>query len=338
MATLKDIADRAGVSIATVSRVLNHDQSFSIGKETRQLVLETAEELQYIPLPRKPRKTTVLALVMLYSELEELEDPYYLSVRANIRKEAARQDYTVKEYFTPHEENLTEQLRQSAGVIIIGATFSCTPALMQQVKAAGVPVVVADFWTDETTWDYVYVDFRTAVNLALKHLTEMGYERIGFLGARDLDKATDTELPDLRERYYEENRRMNDSYDPVDVYIGHEVSCDEGYRLMQQAIANGRLPQAFFIATDNMAIGAIKALKEANIAIPKQVAVVGYNDIPAAAYLSPSLSTVRARTDLLGIFALRLLNDRITNERDAGVRLVVPCVLAVRQSSAATRD
>lgn len=342
MPTLKDIADRVGVSVAAVSRVLNHDKSFSITNATRQMILEAAQELQYVPSARKQRHPMTVALVMLYSELEELEDPYYLSIRANARKEAVRQGYSVLEFFTPLGHDLQgagfgNALRQTAGVIVIGSTNSYTPPLREQLIAAGVPVVLADFWTDEPRWDYVYVDFRTAVNMAMDHLVGMGYERIGFIGARERDATTGAELLDLRERYYEENRRAAGRYNPADVIIGKKTSCDEGYALMRQAIsAGGLLPRALFVMTDNMAIGAIKALKEDGIAIPEQVAVVGYNDIPAAAYLSPSLTTVRTRTDLLGVFAHRLLNDRINNERDIGLRIVAPCELIVRQSSGIT--
>ena len=82
-----------------------------------------------------------------------------------------------------------------------------------------------------------------------------------------------------------------------------------------------------------MAIGALRALREAGVRVPEDVAVIGCNDIPAAAYLSPTLSTVRLRTDIMGIMAVRLLHDRIQQERDMGVRLVVPSELVVRDSS-----
>jgi len=333
--TLKDIADKVGVSTATVSRVLNQDKTFSISSDTRQQILETAQELQYVPSIRKSRHALTVALVMLYSELEELEDPYYLSIRANTRKEAVSQGYSVQEFFAPHGPDLGSSLHRSAGVIVIGSTNSYTTMLQDQIQSVGVPVVFVDFWTNEPYRDCVFVDFRTAVNTAMDYLTGMGYDRIGFIGAMEYNATEGRDLPDLRERYYEENRRLVGLYNPSDVLVGKKASCDEGYALMQQAISSGDLPRAFFIMTDNMAIGAIKALNEADIDIPGRVSIIGYNDIPAAAYISPPLTTIRTRTDLLGIHAQRLLNDRINNERDVGLRVVVSCELVVRQSCGA---
>ncbi len=333
MATLKDIADKAGVSMATVSRVLNQDKSFSTSDATRQLVLETAGELQYVPAARKPRKASTIALISQYSATEELGDPYYLSIRANARKEAQRMGYEAQEFFAPHAPALADQLKKAAGIIVIGSRYNYTPALGACVRGADVPVVLADFWVDEPDWDYVYVDFRQAVGLALSHLREKGYESVGYLGARETNTATGQEMPDLRERYFEELQREACCFDARHMHVGCDISCDEGYALMANAIKEGGLPRAFFAFTDNFAIGALKALKDANVRVPDEVALVGYNDIPAAAYFSPSLSTVRARTDLLGAFAVRLLDDRLSTGRDTGVRVVIPCELVARQSS-----
>ena len=190
-----------------------------------------------------------------------------------------------------------------------------------------------DFFTDDLLHDCVYVDFRSLVKAALKHLEDMGYRRIGYIGGRDRSAETGELVPDLRERYFEEYLRLAGRYLPEYMLTGDAVTCDTGYRLAKQAVEAHRLPEAFFVANDSMAIGAFRALREAGVRVPEDVAVIGCNDIPAAAYLTPTLSTVRLRTDIMGIMAVRLLRDRVLHERDMGVHLVVPSELVVRGSS-----
>ena len=333
MTTLKDTAERAGVSIATVSRVLNHDKTFSIADDTRQLIWKTAEELQYYNGSRSTRRLVRFALIVLHTELDELEDPYYLSIRVNIRNEASLRSILVDEYFADSSLLNTALLSSYNGLIVLGSTHSWSQEMANCVLGAERPVVFTDFWTDELRHDCVYVDFRDLVKTALKHLIDMGYHKIGYIGGRERSLKTGEFAPDLRERYFTEYLRLENRYLPEYVFTGDATTCDTGYRLAQKAAADGCLPDAFFVTNDSMAIGALRALREAGVRVPEDVAVIGCNDIPAAAYLSPTLSTVRLRTDIMGIMAVRLLHDRIQQERDMGVRLVVPSELVVRDSS-----
>lgn len=333
MVTLKDIAERAGVSIATVSRVLNHDKSFSISDDTRQLIWRIADELQYRNSTRASRRLTRFALIVLHKELDELEDPYYLSIRINIRNEASSQGILVDEFFADTAVLNASLLSGYNGLIVLGSTHSWSQELEDCILQAGKPVVITDFWTDALQHDCVYVDFRALVKTALRHLIDMGYQKIGYIGGRETSLKTGESVPDLREKYFIEHLRLENMYHEEYVFTGDETTCDTGYRLAQQAVKASLLPDAFFVANDSMAIGVLRALREAGVRVPEDVALIGCNDIPAAAYLSPTLSTVRLRTDIMGIMAVRLLNDRIQHDRDMGVRLVVPSELVVRDSS-----
>lgn len=333
MATLKDIAERAGVSIAAVSRVLNHDKTFSISNDTRQAILEIAQDLQYQGNPRTMRKSMRFALIVLHTELDELEDPYYLNIRVNIRNEAALHEIAIDEFFAGSSALNASLLSAYSGLIILGSTHSWNRDVARCIEKTGRPVVFTDFWTDNLMHDCVYVDFRDLVKVALSHLEEMGYQKIGYIGGRERNAETGGLVPDLRERYFEEYLRLSDRYLPDYVFTGDATTCDVGYQLASQAVQLKRMPEAFFIANDSMAIGAFRAFREAGIAVPEDVAVVGCNDISAAAYLTPTLSTVRLRTDIMGVMTVRLLRDRVLNERDMGVHIVVPSELVVRDSS-----
>lgn len=120
-----------------------------------------------------------------------------------------------------------------------------------------------------------------------------------------------------------------------DSYVG-EFTLSDGYALMQQAIAGGNLPQAFFIASDSMAVGALRALQEKNIKVPEDVAIVSFNDIEMAAYVNPPLTTVKVHTEQMGSVAVKLLLDRLAG-REIPLKVTVPTELIVRESCGAKK-
>lgn len=333
MVTLKDIAEKAGVSVAAVSRVLSQDKTFSISNDTRQLILEIAQELQYQGCARNAKRPWRFALLILHTALDEIEDPYYINIRVNVRREAALYDIPVDEIFVGTTPLSAAQLTGYSALIVLGSTHTWSREIARCVEKSGKLVAIADFWTDDLRYDCIYLDFRDLVKLALKHLEAAGYQRIGYLGGRERSVETGKLMADLRERYFEESMRLSGNFQPQYVLTGEETTCNMGYQLAKEAIQKNCLPEAYFVSNDSMAIGALRAFREAGISVPEQVALVGCNDIPAAAYLSPPLTTVRLRADMIGIMAVRLLRDRLLHERDMGVHVVVPSELVVRESS-----
>ena len=172
MARLKDIAQRAGVSLATVSRVLNHDESFSISNVTKQKVLAAAQELEYHIAERGKEQENELRLMMilLYDELQEIGDPYYLTVRTNVKDEAKGRGMRVKEYFCPPGQDPPQKLGDYDGIIVIGSTDSWSRQLEEQVQISRRPVVFVDFLPDFAGADYVVPDFRDLMERALGYL------------------------------------------------------------------------------------------------------------------------------------------------------------------------
>ncbi len=206
------------------------------------------------------------------------------------------------------------------GLIFIDRSFDFTVEHAKQVKN----VVFIDSSPDVESFDSVVIDFERVTKLALDHLFSLGHTKIGYIGGfRTYGK-------DLREYYYERLMKEKELYNAEHVYIG-EWGTPEGNRLMNEAIAKGNLPTAFFVASDPLAIGAIHALKEAGIRVPEDVAIVGFNDIEISQFMSPPLTTIRIQAEMMGRMAVKLLVDQM-NGRDIPVQVTVPAKLMVRSS------
>lgn len=331
MATLKDIAKLAGVSPATVSRVLNHDESLSVSDETRERVFEAAGSLGYKTIKQRNKrmgKGIRIGIVHWYSQKEEVGDPYYLSIRKGIEKECIKKKVEVMTIFKNHDEDASNQLKNLRGIVAIGK-FSQEE--IQQFASYTKNIVFADFSPDEKKYDSVVIDFRKTMIEVLEYLLGIGHRRIGFIGGREYVGKNKEMLHDEREVTFRDFMMSKGLYHDENLYIGRFAPQD-GYNLMKKAIAKGNLPTAFFVASDSMAMGAIQALYEANINVPGDVSICGFNDIATAKYLIPPLTTVKVHTEFMGSTAVDLLLERIHEDREICKKVVLPTEFVVRGS------
>ncbi len=335
MATIKDIARIAGVSPATVSRVLNYDKSLSVADETRKRVLEIAEDLDY-KTPKQRNKNLdierVLKIGILhwYSQEEELEDPYYLSIRRGIEKECFEKKVDILTLFK-QDIPYTDKLKNLDGIIAIGK-FSTEE--INEFLTYSKNIVFVDFSPDEKKFDSVVIDFKKIVNEVLEYLYNSGHREIGYIGGREYIGPNNEQVIDERENTYLQFVKEKGIYNSDIVYF-EQFNSSSGYKLMKEAIKKGSLPSAFFIANDSLAIGAMKALYEANIQIPDEISLIGFNDIPTAKYLVPPLSTIKVHTEFMGATAVGILLERIFESRSKliPIKVVIPCELKIRKSS-----
>ena len=167
---------------------------------------------------------------------------------------------------------------------------------------------------------------------ALYHLFSLGYQEIGYIGSRDFDCRSNCFIEDLREKAFGEIMRMSGGYNPNHVYLGEAIDSRVGYQLMDQCLNKESWPRAFFIQNDTMAIGALKAIKKHGLKVPQDIAIVSCNDVPTAAYLTPSLSSIRIHSDLMGQMAVLLMRERLNCCREIGIKIVIPSEIKVRQS------
>lgn len=328
MATIKDIAERAGVSSATVSRVLNYDASLSVADETKKRVFEVAEELSY--RKRTPNKKYVdrkIAIVHWYTEQEELNDLYYLSIRLGIEGRCKDIGLSPEIYFFDNIQDM--KVAELEGIIAVGKFSGQQVTILAEINPN---IVFVDYSPDEEMYDSIMIDFEKATKKVIDFFLNTNHQAIGFIGGEELIKGQKDPIDDLREKTFRSYMKKHKLYNERFVYMG-TFSVDNGYQLMKQAIEElgDDLPSAFFISSDVMAIGSLRALHEANIKIPEQVSIIGINDISVSKYMYPSLSTVRVHTEIMGGTAVDTLLERLEG-RKVAKKVVVATKLIVRSS------
>ncbi|MFN2747024.1 LacI family DNA-binding transcriptional regulator [Bacillus sp. z60-18] len=344
MATIKDIALQAKVSSTTVSRVLNHDQTLSVAPETRQRILDIAHQLGY-KNSRKRRDeqdpaaeggSPRIGIVVCQTQEEELNDPYFYSIRQGIESECFEKGVFITKFIQLSSIRSSQPVGDVDGLIVIGRINF---AGLRQIVGEAAKVVYINHTDSEEQHDSVVVDFQKAAARAVNHLKSLGCKRIGYIGGREKehfrisDQKTETvEIEDKRLTTFLE---MAGAENADNVYIG-EYTMQQGYELMKQALLAKHVPEAFFIASDSMAIGALRALRESGIKVPEDVALVSFNGIEAAEFANPPLSTVKVHTEEMGRTGVKLLLDRISG-RSLPLQVTVPSELIIRESCGSGR-
>lgn len=331
MSTIKDIAELAGVSVATVSRVLNYDETLNVQEETKKKVFEAAEQLEYHMKEKKKRKRKLkLGVICSYSPEEELEDPFYLAVRIAIEKEIEENGF--KKVLLDIEDSM-EHLTAVDGIICLG-TFGNTT--VEKIDQTQKPHIYVDTIGNRDTGDSIVTDIKHSVLQVLEYLWEQGHRRIGFIGGREQDsdgrEILDARLPSFQ-RFLDEKGVLCESLVKIAGYTSKH-----GYRLMKEMLENEEPPTAVFAANDSLAVGCYRAIQERGLQIPEDISVVGFNDISIAKYLAPPLTTVHVHMNFLGRQAVRMLVERIQSERVINMHVSVSTELVIRESVGSAED
>ena len=332
MATIKDIAKKAGVSSATVSRVLNYDETLSVSDEKRKLILEIAESLEYMP-PRQRNESKItkklkIGLVHWYTMSQELDDPYYMSIRLGIEKMCYENNIEIVKIFKPDEYDF-QRLESVDGFIAIG---KFTDGQISKIYERSPNIVFVDSSPREEEFDSVVIDFEKAVVGAIDHLWQLGHRNIGYIGGREYIGPDQVALGERRESVFRQHMIDLGRFDEKNVLIGAFLA-ESGYRLMKQAIQDlNPLPTAFFVASDSIAIGVLRAIHECGLRVPKDVSIIGFNDIPTSKYTVPPLTSIRVHKEFLGETAVELLLERIIKKRTIAKKVIVPTTLQIRDS------
>lgn len=333
MATIKDIANVAGVSIATVSRILNFDKTLNVSEETRKKVFSTAEEMNYVTIKERKNKLKnyTIGIICSFNEIKELSDPYFLSIRMAIEKKCLEDNIGFKSlYLSNFIKDNTYNYKDLDGIIAIGIFESDE---INKLRELSPNIIFIDSSPEEWEFDSIVVDLKYGTKKALDYLYNLGHKDIGYIGAKVIphNSIDGNELINYREATYKEFMIDINNYREEWVFKGN-FTPEDGYMLMKEVLKLKKLPSAFFIASDPMAIGAYKAIQEEGYSIPNDISIVGFDDIATAQYLSPSLTTVKIFTDYMGEIALETLMERIREERHLSKKIVLPVKLIIRDS------
>lgn len=323
MATLKDIAKEAGVSLATVSRVLNDDPTLSVKEETKHTILEIAERLEYTVLPQyraqqnKKQHYHFLALYN-YCKTAEINDPYYLSIRYGIELQCEKLGIELSNCY---ENTLHLDQNKIDGVLMVG---NGTANMLKQIEKVCSNICYIDFSDRKKRFDSVDIDLTYITKEIIDYFIAQGYDRIGFIGGQD-----NVDSQDIRESAFTEYGVLKNVVKTEDIYHGN-FSSSSGYELAKQMLDKANYPHALFVASDSIAIGVLRALHERNIAIPDDIALISINDIPTAKFTIPSLSTVRIHSEVMGSQGVNLLFERLRDQRKEPIQVLVSSQLILR--------
>ncbi len=332
-ARLKDVASHAGVSVKTVSNVVNNKPF--VKPETRQRVEAAIKELGYRPnLAARQLKRGRSGFIGLV--VPEFETPYFAELASRIWAEAEKHGYTTLLNLTGADPKLERNAFQGVGnQLIDGLIFSPQALSGPQIveRAHELPMVMLGEQPVPPGLDHVAIDSVRAARKATDHLLSRGHRRIGAIG---LNTERGTSL-DRAEGYRQALRSAGISPE-ADLMVGvPSYSRRAGRAAMNRLLSLPEPPTAVFCFNDAMAVGAIRACYEAGLSVPREMAVAGVDDIPEGRYITPSLTTVSPDLEFLAREAFRLLLRRIeagqTGEQLEDADILVPWRLTIREST-----
>ena len=330
--TIKDLAKETGYGIATVSRVLNNKHCVS--EKARTAILKAAEECGFelndnAKQLKQQRPTSILVVV------KGISNEMFGSLLESIQSEVAKKEYPLLVDYIDEDDN--EVLRavrlcrekKPLGILILGGNSEHFKKDFEKIK---IPCVLVSNSAKELGFENlssVSTDDRLAAKCAVDSLIEMGHKKIAVIGG---DKET-SDTGRLRyEGCMDSFKEHGIDFDPELDYQGVRFSCKDGYNAANALLKNNRGFTAIFAAADVMAIGAMRALCDNGLCVPKDVSVFGYDGIAIGSFLIPKLSTVEQSVSKMAKRSVEILLDSIENGAKA-THETVPFEICQREST-----
>jgi LacI family transcriptional regulator len=328
--TMKDVARLAGVSIQTVSVVVN--DTATISPETRERIQAAIDELGYRPLAvarsLRTGSTRTIALVV-----SDITNPFFSRMASLVEDYAHQAGYTLILYNTHSDlEREASYLQMAAQRWVDGVLFVATRNTfggLEPLRAAGIPVVAVDRIPDGYDGPWVILDNRRTGELVAEHLLDLGHRHVAHIsGPLDL-RLSDERLEGFSAAVEDGGAAL------VARAAGDDSwSCASGHDAMWSILEARPRPTAVFASNDRLAIGAMRAAAEAGLRIPDDISIVGVDDIEFAAYQSPPLTTVRQSLADVATLGTKILIDLLRGEPADRPQVVFKPELVVRQSTA----
>jgi len=327
-ATIKRVADRAGVSIATVSRAFADPDAVSDALRVR--VQEAARALSYLP-SRAARTLRVGTSQAVGVVIPDLQNPFFTAMVRGIDGVLQAAGYTLllsnADEDVAREQHILETLRAEGVAGIIFVPINAARNRYRQTLTPPVHTVAVDRSASNLRADLVTVDNVEGTRLGVAHLIALGHREVALLGG----PSRHSTAQDREQGYQQALEAAGLPLRPGLVYRG-DFREGGGYAGMKALMALSRRPTAVFVANNLMTLGAFRALHEAGISIPDEVALVGFDDMPWATSLNPPLTAVSQPSEEIGAAAADLLLDRIARPDRAVRHLILETTLVVRAS------
>lgn len=327
--TIKDIAEEAGVSYATVSRALNN--KYGVKPDTRKRVEAVARARGYTPnaIARGLVKQETHSIGLI---IPDISNPFFPQVASGVEDAAKERGYSVflcnTNYESEREAHYLQLLvEKRVDGIILASGFQSGE--FPAIAAPGtIPMVSLCARFDSVQDSFVVIDNERGGFIATRHLIEQGYTHIGFMGTQGDGFPEGQRFKGYRLALSKFNLPFEERY----VFSG-DLKRETGHKIIRRIIAAADYPRALFVENDLMALGVIQGTKEAGLRIPEDIAVVGFDDIAFASFPEIGLTTVRQPKYEMGKLAATLLLDTITGASVTTKKCILEPELIVRTSS-----
>ena len=331
MSTIKDVARLAGVSPSTVSRVVNGGDTSSASPKTVERIWKAVRETGYSvnESARKLRKPVMEETIerqgidcIFARDIDSFVDPFFTELMHIIETEVFKQGYRIHYQYTVSD--LRSHTRQDSdkknAAIVLGRVEEES---LKRLKNNYRQMVYIGLQDKPLNIDSVICPAYDAVTAGMEYLLSLGHKRICYLGETRNEQRYDA--------YVDMMERMGLDKTVVDV----RFTPSDSYEKLKKALEGGMNCTAIFCANDMSAVGVLRALREKRLSVPKDISLMGLNDLESVRYLDPMLTTVRIPLEEMGKHAAMLLIDRIEGGHRLPVKLTLPSEIVVRNSCAA---
>jgi len=331
--TLKDIAKEAGVSISTVSRILNGNSTNVARKEIQDKVWEIARAGGYIPnshaqslkLGTTAKKYTKSIACIYARSADAKNDAFFSALTRSMEQDALKEGFILKYSFSAYDIHNPATRRQIInnevdGVAVLGR---CDKETLKILKQHFKKVVYTGLNALDDEYDQVICDGYAVAADAMEYLISLGHTKIGYIG--EMQKEV---------RYTAYRDILKKHHIPIDNNLITDVpiSSDGGYQGAKRILSKTRDVTAFLCINDITAIGALKAIQDCNFKVPDDISVISIDDIDIAQYVSPMLTTMHIPIEEMGKMAAKILIDRIKNGHFLPLKISLPYYLVKRES------
>ena len=330
--TLKDIAKEAGVSISTVSRIINGNSTSAASKAMQDKIWQIARAGGYVPnvsaqsLKQKSANTAHHSIACVHARAQDAQnDAFFSALTRSIEQEALKEGYIVQYSFSAfdiHNPATQAQImnNQVDGAAILGR---CDKETLKFMKKHFRKVIYTGLNPLDADYDQVICDGKAIASDAVKHLISLGHTKIGYIGEIKNEIRYDAYCGTLKQHHipFEKNLVTNVS-----------GSSEGGYQGAKRILERVPTVTAFFCMNDITAIGAIRAIQESGYQIPTDIAVISMDDIEIAQYVSPMLTTMHIPIEEMGRMTAKILIDRINNGHALPLKISLPYYMAKRES------
>lgn len=326
MMTRKDVARLAGVSEATVSHVINNTKYVSpdLEKKVREAIITLGYRPNIIARSLVTRTTNHVAILV-----SDIRNTYYAEIMEGMQEIAAREGYLVSLIRYGHgdsDEDLNDLAYRYIDGLFIATSRGNTEAIVHKFKEFGIAVV-----------NDIIVDYDSAIDTMMNYLVELGHRRIAFISRSGL---TDEPGHDRYNCYVRALRKYGLAYDESLVVKGtppYPTTIDSGYEAMKRLLAAESTVTAVFAINDLMAIGAMRAIRDAGLRVPDDISVVGCDDIFLADSVEPPLTTLLVPKIEMGRMAMYQLLHQIRENKHEGAKVMAEFIIRKSVGKAKTR-